>query len=172
MTGFGWACWPWRSCHAVAYRCEIWIVRPFDCAQGRLCWRVTFAFWQICGGIITNYWAKVKTKILPPRAQSSQRPEMNQLIQGSHGTGISEIVHAPNLKNKIGAGSALILSLRNSGENPNWFNVKEHKKRAQTIYVHGPFYGITFKRNSYSTPNSHNANNFQTKLLAAHLAQP
>jgi len=33
-------------------------------------------------------------------------------------TGISEIVHAPNLKNKIGAGSALILSLRNSGENP------------------------------------------------------
>jgi len=30
----------------------------------------------------------------------------------------SEIVHAPNLKNKIGAGSALILSLRNSGENP------------------------------------------------------
>ena len=32
---------------------------------------------------------------------------------------VSEIVHAPNLKNKIGAGSALILSLRNSGENPN-----------------------------------------------------
>ena len=34
------------------------------------------------------------------------------------GRGISKIVHAPNLKNKIGAGSALILSLRNSGENP------------------------------------------------------
>ncbi|GEM_PF-4683286 len=33
----------------------------------------------------------------------------------AYGTGISEIVHAPNLKNKIGAGSTLILSLRNSG---------------------------------------------------------
>jgi len=31
---------------------------------------------------------------------------------------ISEIVPAPNLKNKIGAGSALILSLSNSGVNP------------------------------------------------------
>jgi len=45
------------------------------------------------------------------------------------GTGISEIVHAPNLKNKIGAGSALILSLRNSGENPNRFNVKRARKK-------------------------------------------
>jgi len=34
------------------------------------------------------------------------------------GQGNSEIVHAPNLKNKIGAESALILSLRNSGEKP------------------------------------------------------
>jgi hypothetical protein len=42
----------------------------------------------------------------------------------------SEIVHAPNLKNKIGAGSALILSLRNSGENPNRFNVKRVRKNS------------------------------------------
>jgi len=46
------------------------------------------------------------------------------------GTGISEIVHVPNLKNKIGAGSALILSLRNSGENPKRFNVK------RTFFTH------------------------------------
>jgi len=41
------------------------------------------------------------------------------------GTGISKIVHAPNFKNKIGAGSALILSLRNSGENPKRINGKK-----------------------------------------------
>jgi len=35
-----------------------------------------------------------------------------------------EIVHAPNLKNKIGAGTKLILSLRNSGENPKRFDRK------------------------------------------------
>jgi len=40
------------------------------------------------------------------------------LTEDIRGTGISEIVHAPNLKNKIGAGYALILSLRNSGANP------------------------------------------------------
>jgi len=39
------------------------------------------------------------------------------------------IVHAPNLENKIGAGSALILSLRNSGENPKRFNGKRARKR-------------------------------------------
>ncbi len=43
----------------------------------------------------------------------------------------SEIVHAPNLKNKIGAGSALILSLRNFRENPKRFNVKKNHLRMQ-----------------------------------------
>ena len=41
----------------------------------------------------------------------------------------SEIVHAPNLKNKIGAGSALILSLRNFGENPKRFNGERARKK-------------------------------------------
>ncbi len=55
----------------------------------------------------------------------------------------SEIVHAPNLKNKIGAGSALILSLRNSGENPTRragstarqerFNRERGKKRDEGV---------------------------------------
>jgi hypothetical protein len=38
---------------------------------------------------------------------------------GHQGTGIVGIVHGPNLKNKIDEGTALIVSLRNSGENPN-----------------------------------------------------
>ena len=51
------------------------------------------------------------------------------------GTGISEIVHAPNLKNKIGAGSALILSLRNSGENPKRFNGKRDKTSTKSYFA-------------------------------------
>ena len=41
------------------------------------------------------------------------------------------IVHTPNLKNKIGVGSVLILSLRNSGENPK----RESLQRLKIICV-------------------------------------
>jgi len=53
----------------------------------------------------------------------------------ARGTGISKIVHAPNLENKIGAGSALILSLRNSGENTKRFNVKRDKISTQSYFA-------------------------------------
>jgi len=44
--------------------------------------------------------------------------------QADFGRRICPSVDARNLKNKIGAGSALILSLRNSAENPKRFNGK------------------------------------------------
>jgi hypothetical protein len=52
-------------------------------------------------------------------------------VAGHQGNRDFEDCPRTKFKNKIGAGSALILSLRNSGENPKPFNVKRTKKGLQ-----------------------------------------
>jgi len=71
------------------------------------------------------------------------------------------IVHAPNLENKIGGGSALILSLRNSGENPKRFNVKNARKR-DSISTQS-YFGLRLLANiTIYNPNSESIDSFVT----------
>ena len=70
-------------------------------------------------GILTDFQTIVNKKMKksaffgPQRGTENRNGPINSRISWNRDS--SEIVHAPNLKNKIGAGSALILSLRNSG---------------------------------------------------------
>ena len=100
-----------------------WIPDAHEWLNGSLV--IHLGGWQ-SGGYFNTFSDKSQQKKQPRKGTKGYQ---SIRLLDIRGTGISEIVHAPNLKNKIGAGFALILSLRNSGENPNRFNEKNEEKR-------------------------------------------
>ncbi len=81
----------WLKAVADTYRCEICIIRPFDCAQGRLCWRVTFAFfrrrtrlWRTSANMGIFYQIigqKSRKKFIPQRREGAKRRILDRIYR-------------------------------------------------------------------------------------------